>query len=267
MSSRLQESIASYWSTNEDSADPPVVWDAFKAVVRGECISAIKSKRVAHNAEILKLQDNEKECAERHASNSSDTTYLSLMEARRLLSLHFSDLAHMEAKHRANSVFSEGDKNGKLLTRLVAVDNQITNIPVIRGKDGELVSDPLEILGEFRDFFVDLYAPIPNYDPAALDVLLEGLALPRLSGAEHLELNDKITNKEIVAAIFDFAPYKAPGPDGFPTAFIKNYAEELAPRLNALLAQCLELNRLPACMLDAYMVLLLKPGKTRLTGL
>lgn len=62
---RLREAIASYWPTNEDTADLPVVWDSFKAVVRGECISAIKAERVVHNAEIHRLQEVEQDCAER----------------------------------------------------------------------------------------------------------------------------------------------------------------------------------------------------------
>lgn len=107
------------------------------------------------------MQDKEREYAEEHASSPSDTSYSSLLEARCLLSLHFSDLAHSEAKHRAN-YFSEGDKNGKLQARLVAVDNQETNIPVIRGRGGDLISDPSAITLESRDFFADLCAPIPD---------------------------------------------------------------------------------------------------------
>lgn len=261
MSRSLPRWGGSYWLHNEDSANPPVVWDAFKAVMRWECISAIKSERVAHNAEILRIQEHEEECADRHASDPSDTKYLSLVEARRLLFFNFSDLAHIEATHRANSVFLEGDKNGKLLSRLVAVDNQIANIPVIRGKSGELVTDPVDILREFCDFFEGLYAPIQQSDPDSLDTLLDELTLPRLSDEDRVMLDAGIINQEIVAAIFDFPPNKAPGPDGIPADFYKRNAEELAPRLSTLLAQCLKINRLPTSMLDVYMVLLPKPGK------
>lgn len=45
VSAQLEESIKTYWAENANSTGPPVVWDAFKAVVRGESISAIKTAR------------------------------------------------------------------------------------------------------------------------------------------------------------------------------------------------------------------------------
>lgn len=42
---RLREAIASYWPTNEDTADPPVVWDSFKAVVSAFRLSRLKEWR------------------------------------------------------------------------------------------------------------------------------------------------------------------------------------------------------------------------------
>lgn len=74
-------------------------------------------------------------------------------------------------------------------------------------------------------------------------------------------LNAEITEKEIQKAIFASPPNKAPGPDCFPADFYKSSVELLAPRLNLLLEHCLENDTLPDSMLEAYMVLLLKPGK------
>ena len=65
----------------------------------------------------------------------------------------------------------------------------------------------------------------------------------------------------MVSAIFAFPPNKAPGPDGFPADFYKSYVDQLAPRLTALFDCCLQKKALLASMLDAYIILLLKPGK------
>lgn len=35
VSAQLEDSIKTYWSFNSDTTEPPVVWDAFKAIVRG----------------------------------------------------------------------------------------------------------------------------------------------------------------------------------------------------------------------------------------
>ncbi|XP_040184700.1 vomeronasal type-2 receptor 26-like [Rana temporaria] len=181
VSNHLLEAVDNYWTQNVDSADPLVVWDAFKAVIRGESITAIKRVRVDQNATIQELQDRERECASVHATDRTDVSYSALLEARRRLSMHCNDLAHTEAAHRANSLFSEGDKNGKLLARLVAEQNHIEHISVVRGRDGELVGDPMEVLAEFQAFFSTLYAPIPPYDKEALNNLLGGLSLPKLT--------------------------------------------------------------------------------------
>lgn len=73
-------------------------------------------------------------------------------------------------------------------------------------------------------------------------------------------MKPKIKVKEIQKAIFAFPPNKAPGPDGFPVDFYKSNVELLAPGLNLLLEHCLESDILPDSMLEAYMVLLLKPA-------
>lgn len=98
-------------------------------------------------------------------------------------------------------VFAEGDKNGKLLSMLVADYHPIANILVSRNRGGALVTDTLLIMQEFVDFFSSLYSSIPNYDESALDSLLEGLPLPKLSGGRQ---------------------HKATGPGGFPADFCKS---------------------------------------------
>lgn len=163
MSSQLQTSIMSYWSTNADSAEQPVVWDAFKAVVRGESISAIKTARKDHNSEIVVLQKRDCECAREHTYTPSDDKYTSLLEVRRLLSLHFMELAHTEAGRRAESLFSQGDKSDKLLAMLVAEQKSLVSIPVL--SRGDLVTDPSSILTEFVNYCSSFYAPIPPNEP------------------------------------------------------------------------------------------------------
>lgn len=136
ISSHLQTFITSYWSINADSAEPPVVWEVFKAVVWGECISAIKTARKDHNVEIVALQEKECEFAEEHAESSMDVSYTSLLEAPRLLSVHYVDLAHTESRHKTLSLFAQGDKNGKLLAMLVVDHKPPTNIPTMSYNGG-----------------------------------------------------------------------------------------------------------------------------------
>lgn len=235
------------------------MWDAFKAVTRGQYISAIKTVRKQDSAELL--QQAERECARAHADSPTGGSYESLLEARCSLSIHFTGQARVDMVKRAQAVFAEGDKNWKLLAMLVADYHPLTNIPVIGDQGGRLLSESWDIMQEFVRFFSSLYSLIPSYDPAGLDSLLDELPIPRLSETDMISLEAKIMTKEIEKAIFTFPQNKSPGPDGFPADFYKANVEVLAPRFNLLLDYCHKHDTLPDFMLEAYMVLLLKPGK------
>lgn len=66
---------------------------------------------------------------------------------------------------------------------------------------------------------------------------------------------------EIEAAISSFPPHKAPGSDGFSIEFYRSYMEQLPPRLSTLFTYCLEHQTLSPSMMEAYMILVTKPGK------
>lgn len=158
-------------------------------------------------------------------------------------------------------MFAEGDRNGKLLANLVADQRTPVSIPVVRGGGGSLLTSPGEILQEFVRFYSSLYSPIPTYDSLELDDLLGSLSMPKLSDTDATLLDDPISILEIEAAMLAFPPQKAPGPDGFPADFYRAFRSQLAPRLNNLYTHCWEQEILPESMMEAYMVLLLKPGK------
>lgn len=60
VTSHLLHSIQAYWDVNTYSAGPPVVWESFKVVTRGEFISAIKTARMEHNGEIKAILEVER---------------------------------------------------------------------------------------------------------------------------------------------------------------------------------------------------------------
>lgn len=120
MSSQVAPYFSGYWEDNLASTTLPIVWDAFKAYIRGQYISAIKQARKAFNIKLQELQDKERACELAHATDQSDVTYIELLEARCLLALHYTELMHTSWTKRAESVFEQGDKNGKLIAMLVA---------------------------------------------------------------------------------------------------------------------------------------------------
>lgn len=104
---------------------------------------------------------------------------------------------------------------------VVADYHSITNIPVIRNRGGNLVSEPQTILKEIIDFLSALYSPITLYEGSALDSLLVGLSLARLSEEDSNALDAKITTKEIELKLQSLLspPHKVPGLDSVPADF------------------------------------------------
>lgn len=86
---------------------------------------------------VMEIQDKDKGWAREHAEPPMDETFISLLEARRLLSIHFSDLAHTKCRHKAKSLFTQGDKNCKLLAMRVAKHKINSTIPEIKTSGGD----------------------------------------------------------------------------------------------------------------------------------
>lgn len=265
VSSHVAPHFTDYWKDNIGSADPTTVWDAFKACMHGHYISAIKQARRSHNKKEQELQEKERVCELAHANDQSDITYEELLEARRVLALHFTELTHTSRTKRAESIFEQGDKNGKLLAMLVAEQRIQTNIPCIKNDRGDILTNPTDIMDTFVEYYKALYAPIPVYDNQELDALLTSLNVPVLTEMDRDVLEADITDKEIETAIRAFPPHKSPGPDGFCIEWYRLHIEDMVPRLRALFHHCLKHKCLPDSFLEAQVILLPKPGKDLLT--
>lgn len=78
-------------------------------------ISAIKVARVEYKHTHSTLQDREQEFAHSYANSPCPETLADLQLARRALNLHYQGIAHCSMRQRAERLFEERDKNGKLL--------------------------------------------------------------------------------------------------------------------------------------------------------
>lgn len=152
------------------------------------------------------LLAKERESAKTHADSPSEASYVSLLESRRSVALHFTNLAHTEMRQRTEKIFAEGDKNGKLLANLAADQRIPVSIPVVRRRDGSLVTDLVGALEEFVRFYESLYSPIPSYNSIELEELLQSLSMPKLTDSDVALLDEGISVLEIEAAILAFPP-------------------------------------------------------------
>lgn len=68
------------------------------------------------------------------------------------------------------------------------------------------------------EFFERLYGETPHYSLRGIP----NFDFPKLSSSEVTFLESDITNEEIKRALFDMAPLKAPGSDGYHALFFQN---------------------------------------------
>uniref|UniRef100_A0A8C6PS23 Aminopeptidase n=1 Tax=Nothobranchius furzeri TaxID=105023 RepID=A0A8C6PS23_NOTFU len=90
---------------------------------------------------------------------------------------------------------------------------------------------------------------------------LERITLPKLSDSQVTVLDSQLTSAGLQEALKSMTNRKAPGPDGFPAEFYKEFWIILAPTFFRMVREIEESGRLQPNMNSANISLLLKPGK------
>ena len=98
--------------------------------------------------------------------------------------------------------------------------------------------------------------------PAVLDDIQETTFEDRSFGSG-FQVDQAVTPGQVARAIRSKGPWKAPGPDGIPTGFLRACGEPLHRVLARLIQACLKMEYFPALFRQAKVVTLRKPGKPR----
>ncbi|KAJ1093217.1 hypothetical protein NDU88_006322 [Pleurodeles waltl] len=122
-------------------------------------------------------------------------------------------------------IYQWGDKSSRMLHRLCQATHAVSLGPMIRNTRGELLSSPREVAQSFAAFNSELYA---RRDTVHVDQITEFVqALPlHLSDTACAELDDRITEGDLAAALAEIRTGKAPGPKGFLCKFLKYAATQ-----------------------------------------
>lgn len=96
------------------------------------------------------------------------------------------------------------------------------------------------------------------------DNFLNNVELPTISDKDKEYLEQPLSAGEIDQAIKGMKSGKAPGPDGFPIGFYKEFSLKLTPILRDVFAEALEKKLLPPTMTQAIISVLHKKDKDRL---
>ncbi|XP_078540694.1 embryonic protein UVS.2-like [Lissotriton helveticus] len=258
----IREDITTYFEENAGSASSEaIVWDAFKAVIRGQCI--------ARKAGVLRsirdtLATLEGELKDLDAAFSSDPS-LENAGALKTKLLAFNEEAEREVKFLGKQAearrYGEGDRPSRTLARLITPRTHSNYIHTIYDTSGHLVTGQEAVLGAFADFYATLYTSRQPTAPPSLSDFLDSIALVWFNDNHRQYMDLSVTIQDIAQVIKSMPANKAPGPDGLTTSFYKTYVAELAPRLHSVFVEALESNSLPDSMREALIITLLKPDK------
>ncbi|GKC10522.1 hypothetical protein Tco_1007304, partial [Tanacetum coccineum] len=109
-----------------------------------------------------------------------------------------------------------GDSNSAYFNKVVNSSNQRSHIEVILNSDNVEVSGP-----SVPSVFVSHYEMFIGSNMSCVDLNIDGLFQNKVSRMSYLDMVRKILNDEIKIAMFDIGDDRAPGPDGFTSAFFK----------------------------------------------
>lgn len=163
--------------------------------------------------------------------------------------------SHLDAK-----IFRYGNKAGKLLANLAKGQRPMTQIKLLKDKQGVAHNHPSKINEILSDFYKTLYArgDQTGGDPGKW---LNSLALPTLTDEERGMLGGPITQEELECTITNLKAHKAPGPDGYTAEFFKILKAEISPALTQLFNSFMQGEPIPRFMNMAYIKVLPKPDK------
>lgn len=258
----IRDAIEEYFRLNTDTVDTwATLWEAFKAFIRGVCISKRGGILRSLQAELRSLET---------ALAGVDTQLLTdpdpaLLKRRHALLLEFREVAERESsflgKYHTARKYGEGERPGRTLAQLLKPPYSKAYITELQADGSQTLTTTESIREAFLSYYSTLYSTSADPNLANQEAYLSEIALVYLEKNMQEFLAEPFTAEEVISAIEAINGSTAPGLDGFTGDFYKSFKDLLAPKLVEMYAESLEQNRLPPTLREAVIVLLPKPGK------
>lgn len=177
----------------------------------------------------------------------------------------YHDFVDDEVKYKSRRYvarnYGEGGRPGRALSSKIKPGHTMSYITQITHDQNNMLYDTPSIMDYFATYYTNIYSKKTNTTPAEVNHYLQDTAIAWLSNADREFLCHHITKDEMIDAIKSLPNNKAPGTDGLPGEFYKEYKELLIPHIAEMFEEAYEKGELPPSLREALLVTLPKPEK------
>lgn len=261
----VESKIDLFVDTNKTSSvSPALLWDTFKAFIRGHIISFSSFENRQRKKKMSELMTRISQLDNLYAKSPSPMIY----NDRLSLQTEFDHLTTVEVEEMLiksqYAQYEYGEKATKLLAhqlRSTASSHLVSQIQTPNG----ISTDPQTINNQFKLFYSSLYTSECVFDPSSVDSFFSELNIPLIDRLISRQMDEPISNEEITRAVGAMQCSKCPGPDGFPVEFYRKFIHKLAPLLLSMYTYSFQIGTLPPTLLRATVSLILKKDKDPLS--
>lgn len=208
----VRDEILNYFETNKASVDSSsTLWEAFKVVIRGVCISKQSGVLKSLRSTLSTLEHDIQSCEQRYYTTGDITN---LAEIRTKLT-DFQEAAEAEVKYLGTYTkarqYGEGDRPGRTLANTLKHRSPSTYITELKGDNLEPIRGQEATLAYLTSFYSTLYSATQNLTHPDLAFYLQSIALLWLDNDDRAYLDEPFTAEDITSVIGSMANGKAPG--------------------------------------------------------
>ena len=250
---------------NARDADALLLWDTIKCQIRGESIRFSSLKKKKRECEIQQLYTlQEKAFAEIQKDHPDQTKVQEFQGIKSRIETLLEEKAKGNKIRCKTQWYEEGEKCTKYFLNLEKRNYNAKCITKLISHENQVVTDQNGILEEESNFYRTLYTSVkPDvYDPDIQEFLGSEIGeINSLSDEDKHNLDEQISETELLACLKSCQNGKSPGLDGIPVDFYKVFWNDIKTHFMNAVNLAFEKGLLSLSQRQGTITLLPKKGK------
>ena len=259
----FRDKFVNFWNhwqqQKADYGDIQTWWDLGKIKIKSLCREYCQEKRANEDQLLSSLREEYSDHLDQLDQYPDGGVPGERLEYLR------TEIARLEAQKMEGIIIrsriqyrEEGEKCTKFFVDLEKQKAINKTIDSLRTNEGEVVTEPEDILNEQIKFYAELYAE-EGVDPLAQDILLNNIGV-KLSLNDANKCEGRLNLEEATKAIKAFKSGRSPGHDGLSAEFYKCFWDTLGPDFIEVANAAFETGLLSVSQRRGMIVLLFKKG-------